>query len=566
MGIKTRFRPLGGQFEYQEIVEQKITIDILKLSSDPNNLPFTMPIKSGNYDYSIKGFNEWYIDWGYGGPIDRYTINSFRSEIKHTYTYDPVKGNKVTIRFYKYINNRNFTDRSFPGWSTNNSVQNALIGLTPFPHLATPEGFSSQSGSNILKNCKNLKTIPEDLFMNNPEWTIFTSAFEGTGLTEIPEGIFKYNTNATRFNHVLAYTSSLQSIPKGLFANNPEALYFNDAFRNTTMKTVPSELFANNKKAIHFGNLFFLAQIEEVPVDLFKDLPNATRFDSCFAQCKNLTKLPDSLWVNCPKAKILQSCFAVCTSLREVPTGIFDGLTGPVSFEEVFSSCTSLTTVHDGLFRQCINATSIYSLFSNCMSLATLPEHLFDGLQNVTNAIGAFSNCSNLSSLPDKLFNDCTSITDFSNCFNNCSSLTTLPGSLFSKAINASSFSNCFNNCSSLTTLPNSLFNSNVNISDLSMCFSDCINLTMNPDLFGSNTNLVKMTDKGKVNSFFSMPDYDNRFKGIAGEAPPMWNFTYGSDFDTTEDNYCFNKTKLALTNWDAIPNNWKYTTIKDEE
>ena len=87
MGIRTRFRPLGGQFEYQDIIEHKITIDILKLSSDPRNLPFTMPIVSGNYDGIFKGYNEWYIDWGYGEPIDRYTTNSFRSEIKHTYTY-----------------------------------------------------------------------------------------------------------------------------------------------------------------------------------------------------------------------------------------------------------------------------------------------------------------------------------------------------------------------------------------------------------------------------------------------------------------------------------------------
>lgn len=565
MGIKTRFRPLGGQFEYQEIVEQKITIDILKLSSDPNNLPFTMPIVLGDYTGIFKGYNEWYIDWGYNEPIDRYTVNSFRSEIKHIYIYDPLKGNKVTIRFYKYINNRNFTDKSFPGWKVNNSIQNALIALTPFPPLKVPS-WTSQSGNNILKGCKNLKTIPEDLFINNLEWTDFSYAFEGTGLTEIPEGIFKYNTNATRFNCVLAYTSSLQSIPKGLFANNPEALYFNGAFRNTTMKTVPSELFANNKKAIHFYNLFFQAQIEEVPVDLFKDLPNATRFDTCFGQCKNLTKLPDSLWANCPKVSILQSCFLGCTSLQEVPTGIFDGLTGPVSFELVFAFCTSLTTVHDNLFKQCINATSIQTLFAECTSLTTLPEHVFDGLQNVTNASGVFSSCSSLLSLPDKLFNDCTSITDFSGCFSTCSSLTTLPGSLFSKAINASSFQGCFSYCSSLTTLPNSLFNSNTNISDLSACFFSCVNLTMNPDIFGSNTNLIKMTDKGKVGSFFSMPDYDNRFSGVAGEAPPMWNFTYGSGFDTTANNNCFNRTKLALTNWDAIPDNWKYTTIKDEE
>lgn len=565
MGIRTRFRPLGGQFEYQDIIEHKITIDILKLSSDPRNLPFTMPIVSGNYDGIFKGYNEWYIDWGYGEPIDRYTTNSFRSEIKHTYTYNPLKGNEVTIRFYKYINSRNFTDKNFPGWKINSSVQNALITLTPFPHLKVPSQIS-QSGNNILKNCKNLKTIPEDLFINNPEWIDFSYAFEGTGLTEIPEGIFKYNTNATDFKHVLAFTTSLSSIPKDLFANNPEALYFNDAFRDTVMKTVPSDLFANNKKAIHFYNLFYSGQIEEVPVGLFNDLPNATRFTSCFAQCKNLTKLPDSLWINCPKANTLQNCFAGCTSLQEVPTGIFNGLTGPVSFDSVFNGCTSLTILHDNLFKHCTEATSIQDCFAGCTSLTTLPEHLFDGLQNATNATGAFLNCSNLSSLPDSLFNECINITNFSSCFSNCSSLTTLPGNLFSKAINASNFDSCFRSCSNLTTLPTGLFNSNKDISDLSSCFSGCINLTMNPDLFGGNTSLVKITDISKVYSFFAMPDNDNRFKGIAGEAPPMWNFVYGSGFDTTKNNYCFNRTKLALTNWDAIPSNWKYTTITDEE
>ena len=52
-----------------------------------------------------------------------------------------------------------------------------------------------------------------------------------SGLTSIPEGLFKYNVNITDFERTLDGCTGLTSIPEGLFKNNVNATDFGSTFQ-----------------------------------------------------------------------------------------------------------------------------------------------------------------------------------------------------------------------------------------------------------------------------------------------------------------------------------------------
>ena len=52
-----------------------------------------------------------------------------------------------------------------------------------------------------------------------------------SGLTSIPEGLFKYNVNITDFESLFIGCSGLTTIPEGLFKNNVNATDFGSTFQ-----------------------------------------------------------------------------------------------------------------------------------------------------------------------------------------------------------------------------------------------------------------------------------------------------------------------------------------------
>ena len=119
--------------------------------------------------------------------------------------------------------------------------------------------------ANYFYNCKSLVSIPENLFINNPQIKRFNRCFDNcTSLDSIPIGLFDNNPNVADFEYCFRGCSALTSIPVGLFANNPDVIDFRYCFYGCeALTSIPEGLFDNN--------------------------PNVTDFSYCFNNCTNLT-------------------------------------------------------------------------------------------------------------------------------------------------------------------------------------------------------------------------------------------------------------------------------------
>ena len=112
--------------------------------------------------------------------------------------------------------------------------------------------------SNYFYQCRSLVSIPENLFINNPQITDFSDCFYYcTSLTSIPQGLFDNNPEVTRFMDCFSYCRYLTSIPQGLFDNNPEVTRFRNCFYYCdSLTSIPQGLFDNNLNAYDFGSCF----------------------------------------------------------------------------------------------------------------------------------------------------------------------------------------------------------------------------------------------------------------------------------------------------------------------
>ena len=145
--------------------------------------------------------------------------------------------------------------------------------------------------SNYFLACRSLVSIPENLFINNPQITSFDSCFNSCdSLTSIPQGLFDNNPNVTDFRSCFWNCNSLTSIPQGLFDNNPNVTDFGYCFFSlTALTSIPEGLFNNNLNATYFNFCFFrCTSLTSIPLGLFNNNLNATDFSSCFQRCTSL--------------------------------------------------------------------------------------------------------------------------------------------------------------------------------------------------------------------------------------------------------------------------------------
>ena len=363
-------------------------------------------------------------------------------------------------------------------------------------------------------SCTSLRSIPEGLFAHNPQATNFSYCFSETRLQSIPEDLFANNPQATDFRDCFNKTL-LQSVPEGLFANNPQATNFRDCFSGTSLQSVPEGLFANNLQATDFWGCFSGTLLQSVPEDLFAHNPQATNFYHCFSLCTSLQSVPEGLFAHNPQATNFKECFRDCTSLESVPEGLFAHNPQATSFSYCFNQ-TPLQSVPEGLFANnpqatsfsyCFNhtplqsipgglfahnpqATNFWCCFEGCTSLQSVPEGLFTNNTQVTNFKECFKDCTSLESVPTGLFANSPQVKDFSGCFSGCTALQSLPSGLFASTV-ATDF-NCFYRCTSLRSIPADLLAKLPAVTNLSSCFSGCTALRSIPaGLFDKNTRIT---------------------------------------------------------------------------
>ena len=323
--------------------------------------------------------------------------------------------------------------------------------------------FSKKSINTTMSqfyNCKNITSIPENLFATNVNTTDFGSVFLGcTGITSIPENLFRNNVNAKSFSHIFSGCTGLTSIPENLFNHNANVDSFEAAFRECeNIRNIPENLFKHNINVKTFFNAFTgCKNITNIPENLFKYNTNVTDFSNVFLGCAGIESIPENLFKNNANTKYFSSAFFGCTGLRSIPENLFKHNVNTTNFGSVFLGCTGLKSIPENLFKHNVNTERFLDTFSGCTGLTSIPENLFRHNVNATNFRYIFSGCTGLRSIPENLFKHNISATDFTSTFSRCNGLTNIPDNIFKYNINVNNFDDVFLQCINIRSIPNQL-------------------------------------------------------------------------------------------------------------
>ena len=148
--------------------------------------------------------------------------------------------------------------------------------------------------------------------------------------------------------------------------------------------------------------------------------------------------------------------------------------------------------------------------------------------------------------------------TDLGYCFGDCTGLNTIPAGLFQNNNQVTSFNHCFVRCTLLTSIPEVLFSNNPAATDFVSCFRNCINLTLRSDIFPDPTTNPDFFANRTMSFGYCFYNVGSEPSATAGTAPELWQFTGGGNGGATTwyISSCFENANV--TNYNAIPNNWK--------
>lgn len=281
----------------------KFTIDLTSYADKSYILPFKETGVTGNYTLTI--------NWGDGTANTKIEAGTdLTTAISHTYAQQ--QAYQITITSSEADATKEQVPGLKPGFYKMQVASNpAKLKSMDSPMLNTKEDLS---GSFIT--CRNLTSIPADLFKFNAEQVVFESSFSFcTSFTTIPEGLFDYNTQATNFNGCFAQ-SGITSIPIGLFDQNTKVTTFEGCFVGcASVTSIPAGLFDHQPLVESFKSCFTQTGITSIPAGLFDHNVAAVTFNSCF-RGSNLTSIPELLFKNNINATDFKECFTSIGTLR----------------------------------------------------------------------------------------------------------------------------------------------------------------------------------------------------------------------------------------------------------
>ena len=329
------------------------------------------------------------------------------------------------------------------------------------------------SGSNRITNFGNL----------------FSNCFN------LKQVVSVYTTSGSAFTNAFQNCYNLVSLPPiDCTGVGSSTVSLNAAFNScTSLETIT---LTNTSKLTDLTSIFNgCVNLKDINIPNNTLPPSVTTYQSAFAFCYNLTKLPiidatnvtnfsnafnsstalDEIIIigSTSRCTTFGSCFAGCANLRRLPKSFDCRSVTSTGLGTMFSSCAQLKQIP--ILLNTRNATSMDFMFFNCRSLAYIP--LFDA-QNVTTLQSTFSGCTALKTIPPFNF---SRVTTFSGTFNGCTSLSYIPAIDTSNATNVSSM---FNTCISLLYIP--LLNT-TKVTNMSNMFFSCISLKTIPKLDTQN-------------------------------------------------------------------------------
>ena len=215
-----------------------------------------------------------------------------------------------------------------------------------------------QSGTNIklihkAEYCKSIIADGKELIIGNERGELVVPELNDEKV------YITFKEDLTDFSDAFYGCLALKSIPENLFANNPEVADFACTFWNCKALTeIPENLFANCPKVTDFSYIFAATSISSIPENLFANNLEVTDFTGTFLGCLKLEQIPNKLFDNNRKIKVFSGLFSNCTSLKgESPYTMIgdkkvhlyerqnypEHFTAPINFWDCFHNCTGLT-------------------------------------------------------------------------------------------------------------------------------------------------------------------------------------------------------------------------------
>lgn len=570
MGIRTKLNPMGGGNRKKPFTDvMKYTVQV------SDNGYVNLPVSQSTYtpDTVIK------IDWGDGSTQQLEQGVAVSKNRIHQYT----NAGKYTISIC--------------------TKSNVLYGLSfysiPVREVNTPLIKTTWRSSSLgLFTGSGVSTIPQDLFKNNPQFTILSYCFMSCGIADIPVELTKYLPNLSRIDYFFAQNNISDITVAARFLQ--EVVTYNNVvstlsclFQSNPFTTQLTVEYANAFYNIR-GNLNQLCSgwlINYIPYDIINSFTSNTSLTDAFEFCSlsgSLTLEPLSASVtnvtgmfrNCDFTEVygtlgdhvvnLSSLFARCENLHTIHNDFIPSNVAIQSLDSIFYDC-SLQVVPDTLLKgKNLTECSLSFIFiggfipkssmfqGTSFSYKTDFSHMFDGYNGVM-PLQLFDGCvvNNNDTLDlqyivyDLSTELCEDLFSYFACWLDCDYAlsyyrgTSIPESLF-KNLKISSF-NHGTAYSSLTQLPSKMFENCTFSSTMNFdyAFRETKLVTVPTDLFdGFNTEGITFT-------------FNNCFNGlstITSAVPELWNRT---DMNITSHAACFRGCTNAA-NYADIPDDWK--------
>ena len=321
---------------------------------------------------------------------------------------------------------------------------------------------AAESFRFCFADCTSLRTIPAGLLAGMSTAYDFESMFANTALESVPAELFDgvRDYDLANYAYIFSECKNLKTVPANLFDNVTELASdgMECLFYKSGIETIPAGLFATCTKAdsTSFEGAFFgCPELKTVEGSIFPEVTSITKMTQLFALCPKLENIPADLFKPLGTAKLrFSQTFEGCTSLKTLPEGLFAHNTATTHFASTFMGCTALESVPENLLAACANITYVNNMFHGCTALKTVPEKLFANNPKIESFEKTFLGCSALETLPERLFSALeggTKSVTFASCFKDCTALKSLPAGLFDPALRISYIDNCFNGCTSLT-------------------------------------------------------------------------------------------------------------------
>jgi hypothetical protein len=344
-------------------------------AKNSNNKTFTVPINSAS---DARGYDFW-IEWG-DGVTDEFkakpNVSLTSNNLSHTY---------AEAGIYQISINGPYAPRFFRWTDMTTAMSNEITRIISFGELNLTEfrminsyqitNDSYTTNRTSYSRCQNLTEIPDPLprsFKNNARLI-----FYGASITKIPDNLFRWQPDCTDFRMSLAYLPFVEKIPQGLFDYNTKATRFTDCFRNCSFqdesqKPIPDNLFANCAAAAAFTACFRdTTAIKYMPDNLLPDAPEGSiTLTEMFYNSADLRYWPAARADGYPAwgsdeaaAKVINMSymFYSCHSITDVPAQAFFHFQNCANYNYLFYS-NSMNSIGNAIFNPQVDATFNYAL------------------------------------------------------------------------------------------------------------------------------------------------------------------------------------------------------------